>query len=185
MSSRKISSEDILDFWFSDEVAKRWFKSAPEFDNELRDKFESLYLDAKNGDYDHWLETPNGCLALVILFDQLPLNIYRGKQQSFATEARAREVANHAISQSFDEEMTEKQKIFIYMPFMHSENLADQDRSIELYEKAGLKENLRFARHHRELIKRFGRFPHRNRVLGRQSTQAEREYLASKEAFHG
>ena len=182
---RQIDSNDILTFWFSAPVTKMWFNATPEFDNKLRRGYESIYLEAKQGRYDHWMETASGCLALVILFDQLPLNMYRGEEESFAMEARSREVAEHAITRSFDVQLSDKQKAFLYLPFMHSEALQDQERSVELYEKAKLSDNLRFARHHRDIIKRFGRFPHRNKILGRQSTDAELAYLQSKEAFLG
>jgi uncharacterized protein (DUF924 family) len=177
--------KDILQFWFSEGVVKLWFNSTPEFDHELREKYETVYRDALTGKYDSWMQAATGCLALIILFDQIPLNIYRGQKQSFATEARAREVASHAILQSFDQQLNDAQKAFMYMPFMHSESLEDQKRAVELFENANLKNNLRFAHHHRSIIERFGRFPHRNRILGRESTEAELEYLQSKEAFLG
>jgi len=182
----QIESDDIVAFWFSESVAQMWFNSTPEFDEKLRREYESLYLDAARGDYDSWLETASGCLALVIIFDQLPLNMYRGDKKSFAMEARSREVARHAIARNFDDEVySDKKKAFLYMPFMHSEDIKDQDRSVELYEKANLTNNIRFARHHRDIVKRFDRFPHRNKILGRKNTDAESAYLQSKEAFLG
>lgn len=184
-SKKNIKAEDLVDFWFSERVAKYWFNSTAEFDNELRQLYESVYLDAKAGQHDNWLDTAMGCLALVILFDQLPLNIYRGDKKSFATEEKSREVAKHAIKQSYDQCLDEKQKAFLYMPFMHSENIEDQERSVKLFENAKLTGNIRFARHHREIVKRFGRFPHRNKILGRDSTDDELVYLQSKEAFLG
>ena len=177
--------QDIIRFWFSERVAKLWFNSTEEFDNELRQKYETVYNDAVVGKYDGWMQSPEGALALIILFDQLPLNIYRGNKQSFATESRARDVARYALSHSFDRSLTDSQKAFMYMPFMHSENMEDQDLSIELFEGADLKNNIKFAHHHRSIIERFGRFPHRNRILDRESTDAELEYLQSKEAFLG
>jgi uncharacterized protein (DUF924 family) len=185
MTQEPLNAEQLLDFWFSDRVAKLWFRSTPEFDQELRDKFLLTYQLACDGQLDHWQHTVNGALALVIIFDQLPLNMFRGKPESFSTESRSRDVAAYAIEKGFDQHMADKQKAFLYMPFMHSENLADQQRSIELFEKAGLQDNLRFAHHHHDIVKRYGRFPHRNRILGRQSSQQELDYLASKEAFLG
>lgn len=182
---RQIDSNDILTFWFSEPVTKMWFNSTPDFDNELRQSYESIYLEAEQGMLDHWMETASGCLALIILLDQFPLNIYRGEKESFAMETRSRDVASYALEQSFDEQLSDSQKAFLYLPFMHSEALQDQERSVELYEQANLGNNLRFARHHRDIIKRFGRFPHRNKILGRHSTDAELEYLQSKEAFLG
>jgi uncharacterized protein (DUF924 family) len=137
------------------------------------------------GDLDSWQNTPEGALALVIVLDQFPLNMFRGKPESFSTESQSREVARKAIAKGWDEKLEISSLAFLYMPFMHSENLEDQDRSVYLFEAAGLIDNLRFAKHHRELIRRFGRFPHRNAILGRESSEEELEYLASREAFHG
>lgn len=185
MNDPILTVESIIDFWFSPRVEKLWFNSTPEFDNELRDKFATTYMAACHGELDAWQVTPHGALALVILFDQIPLNIFRKQPQSFATESRAREVGAYAIAQGFDTQLTASQKAFLYMPFMHSENLIDQDNAVELYHKAGLTNNLRFASHHREIVRRFGRFPHRNAILGRDSTAEEIAWLASKEAFKG
>ena len=131
------------------------------------------------------MESADGCLALVILFDQFPLNMYRGEARSFATEARSREVARAAIDRGFDRDMPAEQKCFLYMPFMHSENLQDQELALQLFDQPGLEDNMRFARHHHGIVAQFGRFPHRNEALGRSSTEAENEYLNSKEAFTG
>ena len=176
---------ELIDFWFSEEVAKYWFNSTPEFDDQLRVRYLDLYNAAKHGHLDHWRETAFGSLALAILFDQIPLNIFRGQPASFATEEHARRVANIAIKHGFDKQLTDKQKSFLYMPFMHSENLQDQNRSVQLFEAAGLKNNAKFAHHHRSIIERFGRFPHRNAILGRKSTEQEMAYLESPEGFHG
>jgi len=121
----------------------------------------------------------------VIVLDQFPLNLFRGQPESFATEAAARFVADRAIARGFDRTLPPVQRQFLYLPFMHGEALADQERSVRLYQQPGLEEGLRFARHHHDLIARFGRFPHRNTILGRASTAEERAYLASPEAFHG
>jgi uncharacterized protein (DUF924 family) len=178
-------AQALVDYWFSEEVAKLWFNSTPEFDAELKLKYEPVLKRASQGELDAWQEDAVGALALCILFDQIPLNIYRKQAASFATEARARDVANYAIEKGLDAQLSQTQKIFLYMPFMHSEDIADQDRSIELFEKAGLGENAKYAHHHREIIKRFGRFPHRNAALGRESTSEEVAYLTSDEAFRG
>ena len=131
------------------------------------------------------METARGCLALVIILDQFPLNMFRGEARSFATEARSREVARRAIEKGFDKELPVEQCAFLYMPFMHSEDLADQKLGLELFNQPGLESNLRFARHHHAIIETYGRFPHRNKALGRSNTEAETEYLNSKEAFTG
>ncbi|NNF95899.1 MAG: DUF924 domain-containing protein [Halobacteria archaeon] len=177
--------QSILEFWFSDTVRPLWFQSTPEFDAELRDRFEPVCHSAEQGNLGDWAETPEGALALVIVLDQFPLNIYREDVLSFSTEAKAREIATLAIERNLDADLTDDQKAFLYLPFMHSEELADQDKSVALFEAAGLAENLKFAQHHRDIIRRFGRFPHRNKILGRQSTEEELAYLESDEAFHG
>lgn len=177
--------EELVDFWFSESSRKRWFNSTVQFDALLHDKYYSLYELARSQQLLDWEASPQGALALVILLDQIPLNIFRGNPQSFATEQQARQVADSAINQHFDDALSGEQKAFLYMPFMHSENMLDQNRSVRLFEQAGLENNLRFARHHRGIIERFGRFPHRNAILGRESTEEERAYLDSPEGFQG
>ena len=176
---------ELLAFWFSEPVKKLWFDSTPEFDAQLKQKYLPLVERAERGDLDSWAEDALGALALVIILDQFPLNMFRDQARSFATESKARQIAEYAVDHGLDQQLSAEQKAFVYLPFMHSENPADQDKSVELFEQAGLTENLRFANHHRELIRRFGRFPHRNRILGRESTVEEIDYLNSKEAFLG
>lgn len=179
------TAQTTIDFWFSPRVAKLWFNSTSAFDDELRGQFGGTYQAACRGELDAWEANAVGALALVILFDQIPLNIFREQPRSFATEARARQVAARAIARGFDTELSDPQKAFLYMPYMHSEYLADQDTSVELFTRAGLSNNLRYAHHHREIVRRFGRFPHRNAILGRESSAEEIAWLASKEGFKG
>ena len=117
---------EIVDFWFSDDVQKLWFKSTPEFDGLLRERFQGTWEQAGRGELDHWMQTAEGCLALVIVLDQFPLNMFRESEQSYATEARSREVAQAALEQGFDKALAPEQRAFLYMPFMHSEALCDQ-----------------------------------------------------------
>lgn len=177
--------QEILDFWFSDEVRKLWFKSTPEFDALLRERFEALWTRASSGELDDWLQSAAGCLALVLVLDQFPLNMFRGQAQSFVSEAQSREVARLAIDKGFDQDIEPGSRAFLYMPFMHSEMLADQQLALQLFAQPGLEDNLRFARHHHDIVEKFGRFPHRNWALGRESSESEIEYLNSKEAFTG
>ncbi len=177
--------QSIVEFWFSDKVRPLWFQSTPQFDAQLRESYELIWQQAAAGELDNWALTPVGALALVIVLDQFPLNMYRGDALCFSTEAKSREVAKQAIEQNLDVELTDEQKAFLYMPFMHSESMQDQDKSVSLYEAAGLADNLKFALHHRDIVRRYGRFPHRNKILGRQSTEVEQAYLQSDEAFHG
>ncbi len=179
------SPGDVLAFWYSEPMRSRWFSATPELDAEIRARYERLWAEAAEGQFDDWKNSPQGCLALVIVLDQLPLNMFRGEAKSFSTEQQAVEICQFAIARGFDKQIALDQRAFLYMPLMHSENLADQDLVVQLFERSGLDANLRFARHHRELIRKFGRFPHRNAILGRESSSQELEYLASKEAFLG
>lgn len=176
---------ELLAFWFSEPVKKLWFNSTPEFDAQLKEKYLNLVERAERGELDSWAGEARGALALVIILDQLPLNIFRQQARSFATEGKAQEIAAQAVDNNLDQQLPDEQKAFMYLPFMHSEDLALQDKSVALFERAGLAENLKYAKHHRELIRRFGRFPHRNKILGRESTPEETSYLNSKEAFLG
>jgi len=180
-----VSAKNIVDFWFDNSVKKLWFNSTDAFDEKLRVMFEPTYLAGADGLLTAWKTSPEGALALVILLDQFPLNMYRGDKKSFETEALSREVANEAISHEFDQQLPLPQRAFLYLPFMHSENPEDQQTGVDLFESAGLDENLRFAKHHQDLIRRFGRFPHRNKILERKNTPEEVLYLNSEEAFLG
>jgi len=177
--------QTLVDFWFSEKASQYWFNSTEAFDQQLRDDYAALWQQARDGELDSWKTQPMGCLALVILLDQLPLNMFRGAANSFSTEAQSREVAALAIDQGFDVDMDPKHKSFLYMPFMHSEDLQDQERSVNLFNQPGLEGNYRFAKHHRGIVEQFGRFPHRNEILGRESSDAEIEYLSSKQGFKG
>ena len=177
--------QDIIDFWFAEDTRELWFNSTPEFDARLRETYLDTWEQARRGELDHWRDSAAGCLALVIVLDQFPLNMFRGRAESFATEAQSRDVAGHAISQGFDRDMPPEHKAFLYMPYMHSEQIEDQQLALELFDQPGLESNLRFAHHHHDIVARFGRFPHRNAALGRDSTAAEIEYLNSKQAFTG
>jgi len=175
---------DVLDFWFAPASRERWFNSTPAFDMSIRSVFGETWQQARDGQLSDWESGPEGALALVIVLDQFPLNMYRGSDLQYSTEAQSREVAARAIERGFDGQLPRDRLAFLYLPFMHSESLADQDRSVDLFERAGLESNLEFARHHREIVRRFGRFPHRNAVLGRDSTAEELAWLASPGGFN-
>lgn len=176
---------ELLDFWFSEPMNRHWFKSTPAIDRDIAQRYMKLWQQAAEGELDHWLQSPRSCLALILLLDQLPLNMFRGQAKGFSTEKQAIETCLYGLAQGYDQQLSQAQQAFFYMPLMHSEQLPHQQRSVELYQQAGLTDNLRFARHHCELIERFGRFPHRNAILGRISTPAETAYLQSKQAFKG
>jgi uncharacterized protein (DUF924 family) len=179
------TADEIIRFWFAEPMRKHWFNATPALDSAIREHFESTWERARAGEFADWRDAAPGCLALAIVLDQLPLNMFRGQARAFSTEAQAIEVALYAIGNGFDGQLPGEQLAFLYMPLMHSENLQHQDESVRRFEAAGLASNARFARHHRELIRRFGRFPHRNAILGRTSTADEIAYLGSKEAFTG
>lgn len=177
--------DDVLDFWFSARVRPQWFAASPELDEEIRATFLDTCRAAAAGRLTDWAQSPRGALALVILLDQFPRNLFRGDARAFAAGTQALRVAGAAIDRGFDARLSDEQKGFLYLPFMHSESLDDQNRSVALHEQAGLTDNLKWARHHRALIERFGCFPHRNAVLGRESTPQERTYLEQEDAFKG
>ena len=178
-------ASELLDFWFSEPMNRHWFKSTPAIDRDIAQRYEKLWQRAAAGELDHWQQSAQRCLALIILLDQLPLNMFRGQAKSFTTEDRAIEACLYGLEQGYDQQLKQAQQAFFYMPLMHSEQLAHQQRSAELYQQAGLTDNLRFARHHCQLIEQFGRFPHRNAILGRTSTPEEIDYLQSKAVFMG
>lgn len=176
---------EILTFWRAAPMPEHWFNSTPAIDDGIRARYETLWRQAAQGELDDWQQTPEGCLALCIVLDQFPLNMFRGHPHCFSTEQQAVAISKHAVTQGFDRQLPHDLLAFLYMPLMHSENLADQDESVRLFEATGLAGNARFAHHHREIVRRFGRFPHRNAILGRESTPEELAYLHSKEAFTG
>jgi uncharacterized protein (DUF924 family) len=179
------TQEEVIDFWFTPQARARWFQSTSEFDREVMERFEATWHAGRDGALQDWLDTAEGALALVIVLDQFPLNMFRGRPEAFATEAAARRAADSAIERGFDRTLDDERRGFLYLPFMHSEDPADQERSVALYRAAGLTGSLKWAEHHRELIRRFGRFPHRNAILGRGNTAHEQAYLGSETAFRG
>ncbi len=183
-----VQFEEVLEFWFGKpdsedygQPRQVWFRKNKEFDEEVKSRFLSIYQQAVEGQLQHWEETAEGCLALIILFDQLPRNMFRNKPEAFASDYLALKYANKAIEQNFDSSLLPIQRWFIYIPFEHSENLEDQRTCVQLFsslehhpESAN---TIDYARRHLEVIERFGRFPHRNIILGRESTQEELEFL--------
>mgnify|MGYP003321326702 FL=1 len=183
MNENPIEPSDIIDYWFSEKSKQFWFASTPSIDKEITSRYETVWEKAASGGLSSWGETADGSVALIIILDQFPLNMFRGKAKGFKTESMAVEVALNAIDNGFDEEMDNEKLLFLFMPLMHSENLAHQNLQVYLFEKYNF--NLEFSKHHRDLIKKFGRFPHRNEILGRMSTMEELDYLLSDNAFRG
>ncbi len=201
----KFSPQDVLDFWFGEpgsegaaagavsagngrEAArsganrKAWFAKEPAFDQAVQARFAQLYQDAIKGRLDGWRDTAAGALALTVVLDQFPHHLFRDTARAFEADAKALALAEEAVGKGFDQQVLPVQRVFFYLPFEHSEDMARQDRAVALFarlasENPGFRDYLDYAHQHREVIARFGRFPHRNELLGRASTSAEREFL--------
>lgn len=171
------TAKSVVDFWRA-AGPQRWFARSEAFDAEFRDRFLDLhYLAARRG-CEEWLHDAEGALALQVLLDQFPRNCFRGTAHSYATDGLARHYATRTIEDGLDRELTPQLRAFIYLPFEHSEDLHDQDRSVAMFEVLGDLEYLKYAELHRDIIRRFGRFPHRNAVLGRIPSPEELHFLA-------
>ena len=173
-----VTAEDVLDFWFADDVRPKWFKSTPDFDALIRERFGALYDSAMAGELDVWAQEPRPALARIIVLDQFSRNLFRNDARAYAGDGLAISAAHDAVDREFDAHLLPEERHFLYMPFMHSEVLADQDRGLSLFATLDDAETLNSARYHRDIVARFGRFPHRNAVLGRADTSEE---LASAE----
>ena len=172
-------SNEVLEFWFDPATRHYWFEASPNFDDLVRQRLADLYADAVEGCLDDWKDHANGALALCILFDQVPRNIFRGSAYAFATDAKALSVARHILTLGFDRSyLTDDHRVLCYLPFEHSEDIQDQRLAVQLLsERTADDLSTDYARRHLEIVARFGRFPHRNAVLGRTSTPAELEFL--------
>jgi uncharacterized protein (DUF924 family) len=180
-----MTPKDVVSFW-SDEVGEaRWFLSDPRLDAEIAIRFGEAYAEAREGQLGEWEETPEGALALVILLDQFPRNMFRGGAKAFATDAQARAIADRAMVHGFDLQVAQNLRAFFYLPLMHSEHMPDQERCVTLVtERLGQdSRQYPYALAHRDVIAKFGRFPGRNAALGRVSRAAEVEFLNSKPLF--
>jgi uncharacterized protein (DUF924 family) len=169
--------EDILRFWFETLKPEDWYRKDAAIDAEITKRFGAIYEALKISVPQDWRAEPKGALAAILVLDQFPRNMFREDSRAFATDQAALTLSKHAIGQGMDVRLPPEQRAFIYMPFQHSEARDDQARSIELFTALGAPLNLDFALRHRAIIARFGRFPHRNSVLGRVSTEAELAFL--------
>ncbi len=167
----------ILDFWFNELAPEDWFGSSADVDEQITERFEELWEEQKTGVATDFLENPETALAAIILFDQFPRNMFRDSAEAFATDHLALQIAKQAVDRELDHQLTEDQRMFVYMPFMHSEDLDDQTRSLGLFTALGIENNIKFAKAHRDVIVKFGRFPHRNAVLGRETRPEEQVAL--------
>ena len=181
--------EEILTFWFDEvrdepayfeEYAPRWFVQNADFDRQIVQRFQADYELAAQGQLTHWTETARGGLALILVLDQFPRNMFRNDPRAFATDPLARQIAEQMIDAGFDRQLRLIERYFVYVPFMHSEDRTHQQRSVMLFQQLAEERayfDTSYAVRHQEVIDRFGRFPHRNTVLGRASTPAELEFL--------
>jgi uncharacterized protein (DUF924 family) len=180
----------ILDFWLLPlddpeygKARKLWWNGTPELDAEITGKFGVLLGKAAAGQLDHWANSPDGALALILLCDQFSRNVHRKTAQAFATDAKARSISRIALARFYPAAFPHDVRLFFYMPFQHSEELADQELCCMLFQALSNTDNDKHATDHRDIVARYGRFPHRNEVLGRTSTAEELEYLKTANRF--
>jgi uncharacterized protein (DUF924 family) len=176
MVEASVTPAAILAFW-RDAGHDRWYSRDDAFDAEVQRRFFGLWQRAAAGELSSWETSDDGALALVIVLDQFPRNLFREDARTYASDGQAREVAHRAVERGVDGRIDGALREFLYLPFMHSEHLADQLRCIDLSRAAGHTESLKWAQHHADIIRRFGRFPHRNRLLGRATTPEEQAFL--------
>ncbi len=181
---------DILDFWFlpladpgHGKPRELWWKSTPELDAGIATRFGALLDKARAGALDSWAQSPDGALALIVLCDQFSRNVHRGSALAFAADGKALAMARLALARAYPVAFGSDMRLFFYMPFQHSEALADQELCCTLFETLGDANNIKYAEDHRDIVARFGRFPHRNAALGRTSTAEELEYLKTANRF--
>ncbi len=183
-----INPNDVLSFWFEENGREQWFGKAEAFDEEIHRRFAEASHQARDGKLERWVEAPRSCLALVLLIDQFSRNLYRQSPLACSADVHALAITKLALEKGFDAELNSYERVFLYLPLMHSEVLADQERSVELVQKLVdggdefNQDNYESAIRHRDTIARFGRFPHRNEVLGRESTAEELEFLQDRDA---
>jgi uncharacterized protein (DUF924 family) len=173
-----VTSADVLRFWLA-AGRERWFEKDDAFDAEIRERFRQIYEEAAAGRLGGWEATPSGALALVIVLDQFPRNMFRGSPRAYAADSLARAVASRALQSGFDRQVEMPARAFFYLPFEHSEDPSDQERSLALMRATADAEQVEWAELHADIIRRFGRFPHRNAALGRVTTAEERTFLES------
>ena len=175
----KNSQQDVLRFWFEETAPVQWFQTSPQFDLEITKRFAGLYRMASNGLCDGWATNADGALTLIIILDQFSRNMFRGLPAAYAMDTKAIDIAAKAIDRGFDQIHPPQRRRFFYLPFMHSENLSDQIKSVSLFEKMKDIDPISFAhaQRHFQTIEAFGRFPHRNKIYDRENTPTEAKYL--------
>lgn len=173
----------VLSFWFGELTSEDWFAGGDKLDARIRERFAGLYAELAKGAPPETRSDPEAALAAVIVLDQFSRNMFRRKPEAFSADAVALDIARHAVEAGFDAQLPAERRTFLYMPFMHSEVLSDQERCVDLFKQAGNEESIKYAVEHRDIIARFGRFPHRNRALGRDSTPDEQAFLEGHDGY--
>jgi uncharacterized protein (DUF924 family) len=168
---------DVLDFWFNQLSPKEWFETSDSLDLKMVEKFIVIHSQAVAGELAHWRKEPAGRLAEIILIDQFSRNIYRDDPKAYTNDGMALVLAQEAISGNYHQILTPEEKQFLYMPFMHSESKVIHEEAMKLFSEPGLENNLKYERDHKAIIERFGRYPERNKILGRTNTPEEEKYL--------
>lgn len=173
--------KEVIRFWFEELKPEDWFKKSDALDQEMRVRFEELYWKASCGELFSWRTSAQGRLAEILLLDQIPRNIFRGTAQAFMTDSLALVLAQEGLTQA--QELPVVQRGFFYMPFMHSESLTIHEEALRLFDQPGLEKRLKYEKMHMDILQQFGRYPHRNAILGRPSTKEEEEYLKEHSGF--
>ena len=176
-------SEEILNYWFKELEPKDWFKKSDELDQQIRSRFHDLWVSEQEHSHPKFLGSAREALAAIILFDQFPRNMFRGEAKSFSTDSKALALTEESIKKNYDKELGESEKTFMYMPLQHSEDPSIQELSVMVFTELGNEYTLSYAKEHKMIIDQFGRFPHRNKILGRESTTKETEFLKEHSGF--
>lgn len=177
-----MNAQDVLDFWFHPDTQAHWFAKSDDFDQQLRNKFSEVFQQACQAELWSWRKTAEGRLAEIIILDQFSRNMFRDQAQAFAQDGLALALSQEAISLDLDQQLSPDQRSFLYMPFMHSESKAIHEFALKLFQRLGEPVSLEFEKKHKQIIERFGRYPHRNQSLGRISSAAELEFLTQPDS---
>ena len=178
MPDTPLTAEAPLNFWFRELEPAQWFRKDAALDARIRERFGETHRAAAAGELWQWRGSPAGRLAEILVLDQFSRHLFRDGPEAFAQDAAALVLAQEAVAQGADQALAVNQRVFLYMPYMHSESLRIHDEALRLFDQPGMEENLRFEHRHRDILLRFGRYPHRNAILGRDSTPEERAFLA-------
>lgn len=175
--------DEILDFWFGELTPDDWFAGGTQLDERIRDRFAERYKQLSGDVPAEAMNDPRSALAAIIALDQFPRNMFRGTAQAFGSDHQALALARNAHDRGFDSDMTDDERIFLAMPLMHSETLDDQNKCVEVFKDIGDENSLKYAIEHRDIVEKFGRFPHRNRPLGRDSSEAEKAFMEEHKGY--